>query len=133
MSAMATAPLWCSSIMWAKSWSVLPFIFMALILRIMSFIDAIRGESPAALPSAILEWSMLAMSPEAVASVAVVSVVVVVVSAVLSLLHEATSRVPEQRAARKKADFFMGFGMVEGWEKELMRCLGLSWRPGPSR
>ncbi|GAB3243104.1 hypothetical protein GCM10027346_39690 [Hymenobacter seoulensis] len=94
---------------------------LASIFCIISFIEAIRGESPpaAALPAAPAEWSIPAISPEATPSVVVVSVVVAVESAALSLLQLATSREPEQRAARKKADFFMGLVGVSGkmkWE-----------------
>jgi hypothetical protein len=51
------------------------------------------------------------MLPVAVESaVAGASVVVAVVSADLSELQLLSSRVPEQRAARRNADFFMGVG-----------------------
>ena len=85
--------------------------FMAFILAIISFIEVVRGEVPA-VPAAIFEWSMPAMSPAAAVVSAVAEVIsVAVVSVFLSALQLPSSRVPEQRAARKNADFFMWFGL----------------------
>jgi hypothetical protein len=87
--------------------------FKADILVIISFMEAIWGEAGApVLPWPMAEWSMPAMLPcAAVSAEAAGLAVAVAVSADWLLLQLLSNTLPENRAARKKTEVFMG--MVE--------------------